>query len=112
MKYQVFLTEHASKDMQDIFDYIAISLESEQSAINQLDRLIKAIESLDEMPQRHHKYCKEPWSSRNLRIMLVGNYLVFYIPDTEDKIVTVIRIMYKRRNIDEQLKDIDGKEEK
>ena len=49
-------------------------------------------------------YEKEPWKERNLRIMPVDNYLVFYIPRSEEKTVTVIRVMYGRRDIDAQLK--------
>ena len=36
--------------------------------------------------------------------MSVDNYLVFYIPQNEEKAVTVIRVMYGRRDIDAQLK--------
>ena len=35
--------------------------------------------------------------------MSVDNYLVFYIPDRDAGIVTVIRIMYAGRDIDSQL---------
>lgn len=56
------------------------------------------------MPERYHLYDKEPWKEQNLRIMLVDNYLVFYIPKNEGKTVTVIRVMYGRRDIDAQLK--------
>ena len=81
-----------------------IDLLAGQNALNQLDRLEQAILSLDEMPERYHLYDKEPWKERNLRIMPVGNYLVFYIPRSEEKTVTVIRVMYGRRDIDAQLK--------
>jgi toxin ParE1/3/4 len=37
--------------------------------------------------------------------MPVDNYLVFYIPDKEAGIVTVIRVMYAGRNVDDQLKN-------
>ena len=37
---------------------------------------------------------REPWKSRGLRVFLVDNYLVFYIPDRERQMVTVIRVMY------------------
>ena len=36
--------------------------------------------------------------------MPVDNYLVFYIAEKEEKRVTVIRIMYGRRDIETQLK--------
>ena len=104
MKYEVFTTEQAAADLRAIFEYIAYNLLAGQNALNLLDRLEQAILSLDEMPERYHLYDKEPWRERNLRIMLVDNYLVFYIPQEEDKTVTVIRVMYGRRDIDAQIK--------
>ena len=104
MKYEVFTTEQATADLRAIFEYIAYDLLAGQNALNQLDRLEQAILSLDEMPEWYHLYDKEPWKERNLRIMPVDNYLVFYIPHSEEKTVTVIRVMYGRRDIDAQLK--------
>lgn len=104
MKYEVFTTEQAATDLRAIFEYIAYDLLAGQNALNQLDRLEQAILSLDEMPERYHLYDKEPWKERNLRIMPVDGYLVFYIPRSEEKTVTVIRVMYGRRDIDAQLK--------
>ena len=104
MKYEVVTTAQAVADLRAIFEYIAYELLAGENAIKQLDRLEEAILSLDEMPERYHLYDKEPWRERNLRIMPVDNYLVFYIPQEEDKTVTVIRVMYGRRDIDAQLK--------
>ena len=104
MKYEVVTTAQAVADLRAIFEYIAYELLAGENAIKQLDRLEEAILSLDEMPERYHLYDKEPWRGRNLRIMPVDNYLVFYIPQEEDKTVTVIRVMYGRRDIDAQLK--------
>ncbi len=42
---------------------------------------------------------------RGLRVMPVDNYLVFYIPDQEAGLVTVIRVMYSGRDVNIQLKD-------
>lgn len=104
MKYEVVTTAQAVADLRAIFEYIAYELLAGENAIKQLDRLEEAILSLDEMPERYHLYDKEPWQERNLRIMPVDNYLVFYIPQDDDKTVTVIRVMYGRRDIDAQLK--------
>ena len=104
MKYEVFTTEQAVADLRAVFEYIAYDLLSGQNALGQLDRLERAILSLGEMPERYHLYNKEPWKKRNLRVMPVDNYLVFYIPQTEEKTVTVIRVRYGRRDIDAQLK--------
>lgn len=104
MKYEVVTTAQAVADLRAIFEYIAYELLAGENAIKQLDRLEEAILSLGEMPERYHLYDKEPWRERNLHIMPVDNYLVFYIPQDDDKTVTVIRVMYGRRDIDAQLK--------
>lgn len=57
------------------------------------------------MPERFPRYGKEPWYSRGLRFVEVDNYIVFYIPDIKKQIVTVLRVMYSGRNIEEQLSD-------
>lgn len=55
------------------------------------------------MPERYRKYEKEPWKSRGLRILPVDNYVVLYIPNHEKKVVTILRIMYAKRDVYNQL---------
>ena len=38
-----------------------------------------------------------------LRFVAVDNYIVFYLPDVEEQVVTILRVMYSGRNIEEQL---------
>ena len=108
MSYEVTLTPEAKRDLREIYRYIAVDLQSEQNANGQLDRLEENILKLDEMPERFRVYDREPWRSRNLRVMPVDNYLVFYIPDHQVKTVTVLRIMYGGRDIDAQLRKMQG----
>ena len=104
MIYEVEVSEQADSDLRGIFEYIAFELQSPENASGQLERLEKHILSLDTMPERHRRYTKEPWKSRGLRVLPVDNYAVFYIPDTDTKVVTILRIMYVGRDIDNQLK--------
>lgn len=76
MSYEVTLTPEAKRDLREIYRYIAVDLQSEQNANGQLDRLEENILKLDEMPERFRVYDREPWRSRNLRVMPVDNYLV------------------------------------
>ena len=103
MIYQITLTPEAQCDLRKIYRYIAVNLQSVQNATGQLDRLEKNILGLAKMPERFHVYDREPWRGRNLRVMPVDNYLVFYIPNHQEKTVTVIRIMYGGRDVDAQL---------
>lgn len=106
MNYVIMLTPWAKADLDEIFRYIAVDLQSLQNASGQLDRLEKAIASLNQMPARFRLYDKPKWRERNLRIMPVDNYLVFYIPDNEKNTVTVVRVMYGGRDIDRQLNEM------
>lgn len=103
MTYEIRMTPQAKDDLRGIFEYIAIDLQSPQNAAGQLDRLEESINSLDHMPERFCVYDKEPWRGRNLRIMPVDNYLVFYIPNHDENVVTVIRVMYGGQDVDRQL---------
>lgn len=103
MNYEVRLTTEAENDLRGIFEYIAFELQSSQNAAGQLDRLEQSIMSLDQMPERFRVYEKEPWHSRDLRIMPVDNYLVFYIPNHEEQTVKIMRVIYGGRDIDKQL---------
>lgn len=107
MSYKVNLTPQAKDDLRGIFEYIAFDLQSPQNAIGQFERLESSIVSLKEMSERFRIYDKEPWKSRNLRVMPVDNYLVLYIPDHEENVVTVLRVLYGGRNIDKQLGHVD-----
>ena len=103
MSHEGQLTPEATRALREIYRYIAVDLQSVQNASGLLDRLEESILRLDEMPERFRVYEREPWRSRNLRVMPVDHYLVFYIPDNQLKTVTVIRVMYGRRDIDAQL---------
>ena len=103
MNFQVILTNQAKADLISIYQYIAYDLQSMQAAEEQLFCLEKAIASLDMMPERFRVYDHEKWENRNLRIMSVNHYLVFYIPSLEEKTVTVMRILYAGRDIERQL---------
>ncbi|MCR4437072.1 MAG: type II toxin-antitoxin system RelE/ParE family toxin [Eubacteriales bacterium] len=105
MNYEILLTPEAQNDLRSIFEYIAHDLQSVQNAAGQLDRLEKGIASLRQMPERFRAYDKEPWRSRNLRIMPVDNYLIFYIPDHDKGTVTILRVMYGGRDIDRHLNE-------
>lgn len=99
MIYEVEVSEQADRDLREIFENIAFELQSPENAIGQLDRLEEQILSLDAMPKRYRKYEKEPWKSRELHILPVDNYVILYIPNSDKKVVTILRVMYAGRNL-------------
>lgn len=100
MAYKVKITSSAIEDIQKIYDYIAYQLESAINAEAQISRIKNEIEKLDIMPNSFRLYPKEPWFSRGLRYFHVDNYLIFYCVDEKAETVTVLRVIYGKRNLD------------
>jgi len=105
MIWKVNYTEDAEHDLQSIYDYISDILLAPVIAENQTNRIMDAIDSLDNMPLRHRLYNYEPWRSKGLRFMPVDSYLVFYLPDKSQNTVAIIRIMYAGRDIETHLNE-------
>ena len=103
MTYRVELSAEGNDDLRKIYEYIAFELGMSDSAKAQIRRLEERIYDLETMPERHRRYEKEPWLTRGLRLMPVDNYVVFYIPNDERRVVNVVRIIYGGRNIAAQL---------
>ena len=104
MKYMIDITAQAKSDLQSIYEYIAFELIAPENAAGQLDRLEKSIMKPGYMPLRFKEYEHEPWKSRGLRVMPMDNFVVLYIPNEETGVITIIRIIYGGRNIEEQLR--------
>ena len=107
-RWTVSFSQHAETDIREIFEYIAITLSVSNIALEQVRRIINCVEKLDSMPERYPVYDKKPWNERGLRRMNVDNFSVFYIPDEAVYTVTIIRIIYSGRDIDEILDDNEG----
>ena len=97
MIYSVNISSQADKDIRAIYEYIALTLMSPENANAQLSRLEDRINKLDNLPKRFPKYKNE------IRFMPVDNYLVFYTVDDVSKNVSILRVMYGKRNIENTL---------
>ena len=106
MIYEVITTEQAVTDLRGIYEYIAFELFSPDNAARQFDRIEEHIMKLNEFPEKFKLYEKEPWHSRGLSVMPVDNYLVYYIPNKETGIVTIIRVMYSGVDSNSQLRNL------
>lgn len=105
MIYDVVYTAEARQDLRDIYEYIAYELLVPEIASGQVDRIMKAARSLEQMPMRYTRYEEEPWHSLGLRFLPLDNYLIFYLPDETTSVVNIIRIMYGGRDVKRQLSE-------
>lgn len=105
MIFNVVYTSEARQDLRDIYEYIAYELLVPEIAYGQVDRIMKAARSLEQMPMRYRLYEEEPWHSQGLRFLPVDNYLIFYLSDETNNVVNIIRVMYGGRDVKKQLSE-------
>lgn len=102
-EYDIVLSKQASKDMTDIYEYIISAFGSQQTAMDQFDRIADAISSLNIFPERiklmNNSYCK----ARALRQLLVDNYTIIFTIRKQQ--IFIVRVLYSSSNIELRLQD-------
>jgi plasmid stabilization system protein ParE len=96
--YNVLVTDSAKTDLRDAANYIATILFNLTAANDFLDDADILIDSLEAMPARFPLIDDVELSELGLRKALLKNYLVFFIIREEQKVVSVQRILYGRRD--------------
>ena len=99
MEYDVFLTEQAKFDLTEIYSYISVELKSKKSAENVIECLHQAMNALSFMPGRYHQFPDEPWYSEGVRYFTIRNYSVFYTIDEKNFSVSIVHVIYCKRNL-------------
>lgn len=101
--YKILHSKDCERDLDDIENYITFNLCSPTVAEKLIDKLYNATFSLSDSPKRYKIYDIEPWRSRELRYFYMDNYVIFYLVDDDKKEVSVLRIIYKARDLNYQL---------
>lgn len=99
--YKVNYSADALDDLRKIYTYIENVLISLEAAKAQLSRIRKKVRSLDIMPARYILVDYEPWCSMKMHQLSVDRFIVYYLIDKEKRLVTVVRIFYSGRDIEE-----------
>ena len=98
--YSVIYSPEAKDDLREIYSYIAFELEAPDTAEGQVNRIRKEIRSLDFMPSRYAIVDWEPWRSMGMHRVPVDNFVVYYAVNDGSRTVTVIRIFYGGRDVE------------
>lgn len=104
MQWKIDYSNEARKDLESVFVTIAYDFLELTTAKKQVERIMKAVRSLDLMPLRHSIYDEEPLKSKNLRFLPIDNYIIFYIPYEETHTVSIVRILPGGMDIKAQFK--------
>lgn len=102
--YKLNFLPVAKRDMVEIVQYIAQKLSNPQAAEQLAAAMIDTAEGLCTFPYANPAYLPVKPLTHSYRKVTVQNYLMFYWIDEAEKIVTVARVVYARRNYGEMLK--------
>jgi len=97
-RYKIEITEPAENDLKEIARYISQELRDYNAAQNIIEKIGSVIYSLAEMPLRNPLVADERLSYQGIRRIVIDNYLAFYSVSEGNKTITVIRILYGRRD--------------
>lgn len=102
--YKLEFLPIAKNDMLEIVKYISDDLKNPQAASKLADEFIEVAESVCQFPYANNVYMPIKPLDLEYRRIIVKNYLMFYTVDENAKTVTIMRVVYARRNIDKQIK--------
>lgn len=77
-KYKIIWSPKAYKDLQNIYKYIVYNLEEKNIANNITDKIFNLISGLKYLPERYIKIFDYNDETKNLRKLVVDNYIVIY----------------------------------
>jgi len=83
-------------DLEQIGDYIALTLKNPTAALNTLDKIQNKIEKLKDSPLLGTPLSSHIEKETDYRFLICGNYLVFYRPQENN--VYIDRVMYSKRD--------------
>ena len=95
-KYEVRLMNQALQDLDEIYGYIASSLQEPGVAAELLDALESEILSLEYLPYRCSERRTGSFANSGYRQLMVKNYIVIYRIDEAHKQVLIVTVRYAR----------------
>ncbi len=78
-KYKVKVNPRAIRELDHIYEYIANEKLAPENAKGQVDRIKKAVLSLDTFPQSHQERCKSQKHFKQFTMSLLFCVILFYM---------------------------------
>jgi len=96
--YKLTFLPIARQDMADIVTYISHELFNPTAAGALAEEMIEAAERLRDFPYINAVHQTPKPLKHEYRKLFVRSYIIFYWVDESDKLVTVARVIYARRD--------------
>ena len=106
-EYGFRLTRRAADDIDSIVGYIAGELANPTAAGSFMDRLRQSIRELQTFPTSGALVVNEFLPDVCVRKTVVGNYVMYYLPDSDSRSIVILRVIYGRRSTEEILIELN-----
>ena len=97
--YKLEFLPIAKKDMDDIIYYISNNLKNRTAAINLSNNFIKGANSILEFPYGSSVYRTSKKLKQEYRCFKIKNFLMFYNVNEKDSVITIVRVLYQKMDI-------------
>lgn len=98
-KYKVKISPRAIRELDSIYAYIANDKLAPENARGQVERIKRAILTLEKLPQSHQERSEGRYAEKGYRQLLIDHYIAIFRIDEAGKTVYVITIQYQGRNL-------------
>lgn len=104
MKFSIVFSSSAKDDLINLYRYLAQDCAVPLTAQRQIDRILAAINSLEEQPYRCRRFLEgEELLKLTLRTLIINPWQVLFHIDEDSCQIRIVRIMSSRMNITEHL---------
>lgn len=97
--YELIFLPKAKTDLEEIIIYIRNELSNPQASIRLVEKIYKATERLTEFPYAYPLYYPIKSLKYEYRKLVVENYVILYFVDEKSHSVTIARVVYGKRNV-------------
>ncbi len=97
MKYRILRTDKAEDQIRSIIHYIADETGDVMVALAYLDKMEKAIERLEELPESGHVPRYSILKKQGYRVVIMDKHLAFYKVNHEERTVIVYAVVDGRQ---------------
>lgn len=105
-KYSYCFTEKAEQDFDEILHYILVDLANPAAAQKLGRKMFEQIDMVRAFPDSGASVDNEFLSDKSVRKLSVDNYIIYYKAHYDEKTISVIRIVYGKRNLDEIIRSM------
>ena len=106
-KYSYLLTQKAEVDLDGIVSYLSLELANTKAASDFVDKLQDVIAETLLFPLSGSLVNNEFLPDTAVRKKVIGNYVMYCLPDLEQHIIYILRLIYGRRSVEEILRQLE-----